>query len=534
MGHGLRATTGRLLFCACFTLSPLLASSGPGAANEMETKEVWTCSPHKLEMFSNGWPKVLDVGVYWFGTNGQAERATGGKSQFYDPKKKTIIFIDGWNGLHHVRSCFRMTSQVSPMAKWDCDQYLADPWIAKGWNWGIFFWDQFADEDCVYESERKIWVAPRRGLTWKSHDLSTNKTTREMWHGPEQSVAEICAGTLRSALATFEGASLRFVGFSVGAQLAAACADKIHEQSSTHPAAPTGVVLLDPTFTGAVKPWSFTPIHVCPTSLLEAHHTVQFTSDALKRLWSHDVVTTVVKSSGVSEGNTIASLVFDRARELELLGIMVEFVPDYCGHDQLLKIACRHEAAVPMYFFNVGNEAPTVENVPTYPQAGTCKVPWASCTDDELKEVFKQQQGLQRNGSGQVWRQAAGTKTCAMDDDVYKWETFPLPHPETSRLYLQDLRGQMLWQSVGGFTGLAIVAGVLGSLGAVSLGLITLRRVVHRSYGSLDRTGLQSDYRPEQMGPHVEADASHVNLFLVGPRSVSHDPVDDDAPPWAF
>ena len=26
-----------------------------------------------------------------------------------------------------------------------------------GWNFGIFYWDQFADEDCYYHAELKVW-----------------------------------------------------------------------------------------------------------------------------------------------------------------------------------------------------------------------------------------------------------------------------------------------------------------------------------------------------------------------------------------
>jgi hypothetical protein len=400
-------------------------------------------------MFPGGWPKALGSGIYWYGPDDQVEAATGSASQFYDPSRKTIVFIDGFNGLYHIKSCHRMTSKCVPLAKCEPGSELfAVDWISKGWNFGIFYWDQFADEDCYYKVELKIWGYgwdaggnEEQHLKWKSYDTVSERTEAKVYEGNETSVAEICASSVRSAMPAFHGGSFQIVGFSAGAQLAAACADVLHTQTPTHPALPTQLVMLEPAFTGHFKPWSVFPLHPC-TPIIGSHdkQTVKWAVQAVERLYNRSVPMSLYKSSRMSRFGSVAELVFDPGVELDVLGTLVRWIPNFCG---VLDFACQHDVVVPYYFFSMRDApaVPVLENEGLI--SGSCKMPGPHCTDAEILDLAKQRRAGITDDNQPLWKQVSGFKTWTIEDDVFRWDVSkdpdaPLP---TTGLY-----------EVGGFT----------------------------------------------------------------------------------
>jgi len=434
-----------LAYVALSLLLPCVAEEDPILAQK--------CTPEKFEMFPGGWPKVLDSHIYWFGLDNQVERATGNKSQFYDPTRKTIIFMDGFNGLYHVDSCHRMTSKCVPLARCESGStYIANPWVEQGYNFGMFFWDQFADEDCYFAAELKVWGhkwgsghkadEADQYLNWNSYDPVSKKKETRNYHGPETSVAQICASAVRSAMPSFSrGQSLQITGFSLGAQLAAACADRLYEERPpNHPAVPTLVALLEPAFTADVKPWSAMPFHPCSPIVEKKKETLKWTVAAVERLyWKHNVPMTLYKSSYMTRCCYAADMIFEPGTELDVLGTLVRWTPTFCG--SVFNYPCQHDVIVPFYFFNMGETPLAIEN--QGPTSGSCKIPGPLCTDAEILDIVKQRRLGLANGEEHIWKQVLGLETWTVEDDVFRWDTSsdPPPPPPATSLRRYSLEG---------------------------------------------------------------------------------------------
>lgn len=447
------------------------------------------CNAEKLAMFPGGWPKKLDANIWWYGPDNQVERATGNKSHFYDPSRKTIVFMDGFNGLYHVQSCHRMTSKCVPLAR--CEEgsmHIADAWVAKGWNFGIFYWDQLADEDCYYAAELKIWgyvwpgsVNKGHRLTWNSYDTVAKKKETRNYQGMETSVAQLCASALRSAMPTFQGGSLQIAGFSLGTQLAAACADVMYQQTPTHPAVPTLTTLLEPAFSGRIKPWSVRPLHICNPAGGHQKGTLRWTVDAVERLWKlHNVPTMVYKSSLMTRTVRIApdlliGAAFDPGVELDVLGTLVRWTPSFCG--EVFQLPCQHDVIVPFYFFGMRDSSYDLENAG--PTSGQCRMPGPQCTDAEIRDIVAQRRaGITRGGKQQLWKQVRGMLTWTIEDDAFRWDvssdgSAPLP---ASGLY--NLGGYFAFAHIGSQGMLAAM--VMGLISFLSIGF-AVGRAVRRS-----------------------------------------------------
>jgi len=428
-------------------------------------------------MFPDGWPKVLDSQVYWFGEGNQVERATGAASSFYDPAKKTMIFIDGFNGLYHVRSCHRMTSKCVPLAR--CEEgsdLIADPWVKRGWNFGIYFWDQLADEDCYYDAEMKVWGNLSGGgkpMTWQSYDHETKKTERHVYNGAESSVAELCASAMRSAMPTFNGGTLRIAGFSLGAQVAAACADVIYQQPD-HPAKPTLAVLLEPAFTGHLKPMSLMPFHGCAEPFgRDLKQTVKWAVEAIKRLSQRNVPLALYKSSMMSRKGSFAGLVFDPGTELDVLGTLVRWSPTICG---FMNYPCQHDLIVPLYFFGLREPYALLE--PIEPVLGPCYIPGPLCTDAQIHDLALKRKALITDSYQPLWKQVTGMGTWTLDDDQFRWDTSHDGDVQLSSVYHQnyDLNGFKAEGMPGSFGWMLPVGGALAMLACFVLSAMTRQR----------------------------------------------------------
>merc|ERR1712166_229966 len=97
-------------------------------------------------------------------------------------------------------------------------------WFDKGWNVGSFRWDQFAADSCARDAEQQIWFDRQgNGLQWRSNEFG-EMSTHHYLENSAQSIADLCVTSVKGAMAGFSGKHVRFVGHSIGAQLAARCA----------------------------------------------------------------------------------------------------------------------------------------------------------------------------------------------------------------------------------------------------------------------------------------------------------------------
>jgi hypothetical protein len=104
----------------------------------------------------------LDYGLYWFGDADNYQKAIPNQSNaYYSASKPTIIYIHGWQkGSSKAlnRESFNRKDAGGP------DLDLAYAWRQAGYNVGIMYWNQFADEDEVKDAEAKFGQPQARVL----------------------------------------------------------------------------------------------------------------------------------------------------------------------------------------------------------------------------------------------------------------------------------------------------------------------------------------------------------------------------------
>lgn len=193
----------------------------------------------------------LSYGLYWFGANNQYEKAsesTQDGSTYYDPSKPTLIFIHGWQPMA-VRSQDRSTLYEND-GGWPGKDFV-NIWNSEGYNVGILYWDQFADELELKNAEAKIWsVDGKRGMRW----IDSNGYYHD---GPNQNVTELLLRQYDIAMQHYTGHDIRLAGHSLGNQLALRLADRLMQQANRGEIAanevPGRVSLLDPFYSNYSK-----------------------------------------------------------------------------------------------------------------------------------------------------------------------------------------------------------------------------------------------------------------------------------------
>ncbi len=191
----------------------------------------------------------LDHGLYWFGYGDSWQKAVPGQSNaYYVASKPTLIYIHGWqNGSTQKKN--RETFNRKDAGGPDLD--LANAWLAAGYNVGVLYWNQFADEGEVKDAEAKIWTANGpRAMRWRNSSgvYST---------GPTQSASDLLFNSYKANLAGYSGSNIRIAGHSLGNQMAIVLTKKISDAVSAGTVnsklLPKRVALLDPFYSNNAK-----------------------------------------------------------------------------------------------------------------------------------------------------------------------------------------------------------------------------------------------------------------------------------------
>jgi hypothetical protein len=166
----------------------------------------------------------LDYGLYWYGDADNWQKAVPNSSNaYYSASKPTVIYIHGWqkgSSKAQNRETFNRKDAGGP------DLDLAYAWRAAGYNVGIMYWNQFADEDEVKDAEAKIWSATAtRAMRWKN--VAGVYST-----GPTQSVTDLLFTSYKDNLAGYTGSNIRILGHSLGNQVAIVLPKKISDAVS--------------------------------------------------------------------------------------------------------------------------------------------------------------------------------------------------------------------------------------------------------------------------------------------------------------
>jgi Lipase (class 3) len=195
----------------------------------------------------------LDVNIYWYGPGNVSERAVGGQSNpWFNPSRPTVIYIHGWQP---------NTTQQRKRESFDRTQYNANAdvargWIDRGWNVGIFYWNQLADESEVKDAEAKIYTVDRSKFTNATRWRDVTGTYRP---GPDETVTQQFVRAFKSAMQNYSGSEVRIVGHSLGAQIAVTGTSALWKESKAGTLArnklPNRVALLDHAYLSGAHAW---------------------------------------------------------------------------------------------------------------------------------------------------------------------------------------------------------------------------------------------------------------------------------------
>lgn len=281
----------------------------------------------------------LDYGLYWFGDNDNYEKAQAGYSNaYYNKSAPTIIYIHGWqNGSSQAKN--RETFNRSDSGGPDVD--LAYAWRRAGYNVGILYWNQFADEGEVKDAEAKIWSQNGpRAMRWRDH----NGTYRS---GPSKDAGTLMFESLKNNMADYTGSRLILAGHSLGNQMAIVVAKKLKDGISAgntnSKLKPKRVALLDPYYSNGSK------------SYIGNQWTGAKARGYVDTLKSWGVIFEAYRSSSVS--NTI--FVGDANNGLLNKTAFLELKPWYF---QSWQQAEKHGAAVWHYLWSFDFNTPTIKS----------------------------------------------------------------------------------------------------------------------------------------------------------------------------
>lgn len=186
-----------------------------------------------------------DYGLYWFKDGISAMKYVPGRSipsDYYDPSKPTHIYGHGWakTSVHvqsgALRDYRREGFVMNPGSMYPSQQAVdlvsvwKDPsknYEGKAWNFGVVYWNQFADDDYANLSkpqmaEAKIWstngknkmsyaIRKWSGSSWSQDHVET--------HAPLKPISVVLADAVIAATNNTANGELRLSGHSLGNQV---------------------------------------------------------------------------------------------------------------------------------------------------------------------------------------------------------------------------------------------------------------------------------------------------------------------------
>ena len=346
----------------------------------------------------------LDYGIYWTrcgvcrpGDHGSDEvRAYPGEDDaYFNPRRPTVIFVHGWEPGSTAQAA-RQSMQTPIMAAPPREQDLAAPWRARGYNVGLFYWNQFADDTSSLIPtgvERKIWTADG-GLTYLTRRADGSLVSPRVYPDPA-SVADLFVRSYLTAMRGYRGASVRFVGHSLGNQLAVRAAYLLQGLVERRRIAPTllprRIALLDPFYSSGVQ--SYLPRANESTAGEVTRETAALQTGPARTVFEY-------------YSTSLIPVAADVAARMALVRVS----PAYAGLD----VGEAHLAAIHWYFASLAY--PPLPACASTTTAGACvplprggRSPSAAMSDAALAHL-----------RGSVWTQVVGQNTPAVGDDRFQ------------------------------------------------------------------------------------------------------------------
>jgi DNA/RNA endonuclease G (NUC1) len=154
---------------------------------------------------------------------------------YLDKNKPTIIYIHGWNkgSVADKKRETLLDNKAQSMIKY---------WRDLGWNVGVYYWNQFADEDNVKDAENKIAAGTPGGDNRQSWRRSSGVISKE--GAPDVNMTDLFVGEYYEVKSFLlgNGFEVRLAGHSLGSQITAQAVAKMTPPTFV----PDRIALLDP------------------------------------------------------------------------------------------------------------------------------------------------------------------------------------------------------------------------------------------------------------------------------------------------
>lgn len=324
----------------------------------------------------------LDTGIYWYRNATAAVKADGSfPTGHFTNGAPVAIYIHGWqNG---STQALRRETFDRPAASAPVD--LTAAWKGAGWNLGIFYWNQLADEGEVKDAEAKIWsTAGPRKMRWRKSDGSYVDS------GIQQTAAQIFLQNYKDSLRYYTGNEVRLIGHSLGSQMvingAKLIADAIDRGELPARLLPKRIALLDPAFLQDGRPY------------LGGRWTGEVARDYVDALKARGVIFEALRTSGATSNG----LVGDTNNGLMVKTAFRELKPWYFG---MFDFGGKHNAAVWHYFWEFAFAPANIVG-----ESGGA--PAASATNDRTRALMNSSRKYPHDQG--AWSKSPG-------DDTYKY-----------------------------------------------------------------------------------------------------------------
>ncbi len=206
----------------------------------------------------------LDYGLYWFKDDHNALRAVPGQDDdYFSPSRPTVIYVHGWQPDElKVKRRESWTRGDGPDSKQI--EYMAQIWKDKGYNVGLFYWNQFANSGSVNlpQIEAKMYrttgvysnEAPGRAMDYALYS-ATAKDHTENYYDTTQfatvNVTDLFYTAYTENLVNYVPGptkDLRLIGHSLGTQLIARTMALVAQYNPPNVPLPQRIALFDPAY----------------------------------------------------------------------------------------------------------------------------------------------------------------------------------------------------------------------------------------------------------------------------------------------
>ncbi len=373
----------------------------------------------------------LDYGLYFFGKFGVCEKYFPGvNNAFYNNTRPTLIYAHGWQpDAVSQKDYYGRSYYGYEHFFWEEDnfggqksynvlrQFTNHSWIDKGWNTGIVYWQQFADEPTmsqnnvggVHDAEAKIWsFNGYKGSRYRVVD-STGKMFYKDWNRQvnfgNQVISAVSVGHLLSlyvndALKNNVSGNFRLAGHSLGNQVVNNLAKYAYDAGIKV----NRIALLDPAWTGGNK--DYLQNDGFGKWVGERCRNYIFT---IKNKYN-DLAVEIYHTTGMNIG--AAGVVVDPNDPLTNVVADINAAPWYYGNTQL---DGKHKSIRHSYMWSFEYAAPIEVTISWWKRSATGKMgPSASTPDWRIREMMTKDY---------EWTQVEGRYTPSPSDDQYERKT---------------------------------------------------------------------------------------------------------------